>query len=373
MKKSPLFLNSLLLLISTGIAIFTIELFCHLYLKIPINMPAIVYFDPTQKPAKRIKPNLDVQVDGPYREFSYRITTSADGFRQTYSFSNLQHLYLAILGDSQSFGVGMNDDQTFASYLAKYLGKPVLNAACPGYNTIEEFWIYKNEIQKLKPEHVLLFFFAGNDPYENFSNRALYDGKPLSTKKQKSDFDFSLSSIKKFLAKHSAIYHSLIQLRQTPTINQFLYNLKLLNPTPPSELAIFRKDRNGNAPAHWQITEKIIADLRREVESSGSQFKVVFVPERFQVDKIYWQQWITKYQLNPENFDLRLPNQHLEKFCKQNAIPFTDVTETLTDMQDHGKPVYWKIDNHLNAFGHQTIANFLISQGLTTENSGVTQ
>ena len=363
-----LFLNALLLLISVCITIFVIELFCHLYLKIPTNMPAIVGFDSTQKPAKRIKPNLNVQVDGPYREFSYRITSTADGFRKTYPVNN-SPLHLAILGDSQSFGVGMNDEQTFASHLAKGLGKPVLNAACPGYNTIEELWIYKNEIQKLKPEQVWLFFFSGNDPYENYSNRALYYGNPPATKKQTKDFNFSLPQIKKFLAKHSAIYHTLIQLRQSPTINQFLYHLKLVNPTPPSELTIFRKDGSGDAAAHWEITKKIIADLRREVESGGSQFKVVFIPERFQVDQVYWQQWVTKYRLNPEDFDLRLPNQYLREFCKQNGIKFVDTTEALVEQQNAGKLVYWKIDNHLNAFGHQTIANFL----LTAEHSGAIQ
>ena len=368
-KKQNHLLNIFLMVSVSVVCVVGIELFCYLYLKIPAHMPSIVYFDPSQNPPKRLMPNANVVAYGPYREFRYRITTDANGFRRTYPFTENEKTYsLAILGDSQSFGVGVEDDQTFASLLAKSLNTSVLNSACPGYNTIEEFWTYKNRVKQFKPRHVLLIFFSGNDPYENYKNRALYDDKSsesesrtLVQEKQNSNGFSFLQDLKKFLSKHSAIYDSLIKLRQFPQFNQFLYRYQLVKPTPPSELAIFKKNDNPQAMDHWKITEQIIRKLRDEVESDGSKFWVVFIPDHYQVDQVHWQQWLAKYNLNIQDYDLMLPNRLLAKFSRENGIDFLDTTEILYKTHNSDKKVYWSIDNHLNVLGNQAIADFLTS------------
>lgn len=366
-NKQNFFLNIFLMLGVLILCLLTVELFCYFYLNIPAHMPPMVYFDPSQNPSKRLMQNADIVVHGSYREFRYRITTDANGFRRTYPFENTRKTYsFAILGDSQSFGVGVNDEYTFSSLLAKNLGEPVLNTACPGYNTIEEFLTYKNRVQQLKPGYVLLFFFSGNDPYENYKNRELYYGEskpqPLVQKQQNLFSPFSLAGLKNFLSKHSAIYDSLIKLRQIPQINQFLYHYKLVNPTSPFELAIFKKDEHSDALAHWQMTELIIKNLRDEVESNDAKFWIVFIPDRYQVDQAYWEKWVSKYQLNPQDYDLMRPNRHLAEFSRKNGIHFEDTTEALIKTQKQGKNVYWKTDAHLNGLGNQVIAEFIASR-----------
>lgn len=358
-NKQTYFLNILLVLGVSTASLIGVELFCYFYLNIPPHMPPLVYFEPSENPPKRLKRNADVVALGPYREFRYRITTDTNGFRRTYPFKDNEGIYsLATLGDSQSFGVGVEDEETFASLLAKNLGASVLNTACPGYNTIEEFWTYKNRVQPFKPRHVLLFFYSGNDPYENYKNRELYYGESESHPSP----SLFWAGLKNLLSKRSAIYTSLIKLRQYPQINSLLYHYKLVNPSLPPELAIFKKDQNREALAHWQITEQIISRLREEVESSGSKFWIVLIPDRYQVDKTYWQQWVSKYNLEPQDFDLMLPNRHLAAFSEKNGINFLDPTESLIQMQQQGKNVYWKIDAHLNALGHQVIADFVASR-----------
>ena len=360
------FLNIFLMLGVFTTCLLGVELFCYFYLKIPAHTPSVVYFDPLQRPPKRLKPNINEVAHGAYREFRYRITTDAYGFRKTYPFVNNERTYsFAILGDSQSFGVGINDEETFASLLAKNLNASVLNTACPGYNTIEEFLTYKNRVRQFKPRYVLLFFFAGNDPYENYKNRELYYGNSETqtlVQRPQNSSDSSWENLKNFLSKHSAIYNSLIKLRQIPQINQFLYHYKLVNPIPPSELAIFKKGDNSQALAHWQVTEKIITDLRDEVESNGSEFWIILIPDRYQIEEAHWQQWVSKYNLNAQDFDLMFPNRHLAEFSRKNGISFLDTTESLSKIQNQGKNVYWRIDAHLNALGHQVIADFVASR-----------
>lgn len=354
---------NIFLMLSVSIAcIVGVELFSYFYLIVPAHMPPVLTFEPSQSPPKRLKQNANAAGYGPYREFYYRITTDTYGFRKTYPFEDNRKTYsVAILGDSQSFGVGVNDEFTFASLIAKNLSEPVLNAACPGYNTIEEFLTYKDRIQPLKPHYVLLFFFAGNDPYENYKNRELYYGTAGGQVQNLKPLSF-LERLKKFLVKRSAIYNMLIKLRQYPQLNRFLYRYKLVNPASPPELAIFKKDENPQALAHWQITERIISDLRDAVESNGSQFWIIFIPDRYQVDKIYWQRWISKYNLKPQDFDLIRPNWYLAEFSKRKGIHFEDTTESLIEAQNQGKHVYWKTDAHLNGLGNQVIADFIASR-----------
>jgi len=369
MNKQSLFINVLLMGGTLIISLLGIEIFCYAYLKIPAHMPPLVYFDPSQKPSKRLMRNATIEAFGAYREFRYQISTNDLGFRNTYPFTSkgdAENYSVVFLGDSQTFGVGVDDQDTFTSLFARNLNLSVLNAACPGYNTIEELLTYTHRIKPFyKPEHIVLFFFAGNDAYENHKNHKLFNKleSPSSTESSQNPSPPRLiDTVKNFLSKRSAIYNLFIRIRQFPQINQLLYHYKLVKATPPSELAIFKRSENQEALAHWQITEEVIKTLKDKVATSGSTFWIVLIPDRYQVDATYWQQWVSKYNLDSQDFDLMLPNRHLAEFATKHGIVFVDPTESLRKSHAQGENPFWKIDSHLNPSGHQIIAKLLTAR-----------
>lgn len=86
---------------------------------------------------------------------------------------------ILILGDSQAFGVGVNDQETFAYQLEELLtihfkdmDMQVINGGVPGYGTGEELAFLKTRGPILKPDLVILQFLSVNDFEENRSHAA---------------------------------------------------------------------------------------------------------------------------------------------------------------------------------------------------------
>jgi len=80
---------------------------------------------------------------------------------------------VALLGDSYVFGVGVDDDETFASTLQERLNESappgrryeVLNFGVSGYDTGHEIAVLEHEVLRFQPDAVVLFFFLNDVLY----------------------------------------------------------------------------------------------------------------------------------------------------------------------------------------------------------------
>ncbi len=83
---------------------------------------------------------------------------------------------ILILGDSQAFGFGVTDDETFACHLETKLAQKypdidvqVLNAGVPGYGTADQFAFLKSKGKLFQPDLVIVQFLSVNDIEESRS------------------------------------------------------------------------------------------------------------------------------------------------------------------------------------------------------------
>ncbi len=74
---------------------------------------------------------------------------------------------IAVVGDSFTFGFGVNDDQTFVSLLNRQGTNTHLNMAVPGFSTDQEALLIGEEVLKLRPNQVWLVVYVGNDLLDN--------------------------------------------------------------------------------------------------------------------------------------------------------------------------------------------------------------
>ncbi len=85
-----------------------------------------------------------------------------------------------VVGDSQVFGLGVEEDETFSARLAKALGKTVINAGVPTYGPSEYRQVIREVGAKRKPKHVVLVLNMVNDVLEsghpNKDRHAIWDG-----------------------------------------------------------------------------------------------------------------------------------------------------------------------------------------------------
>ena len=90
-----------------------------------------------------------------------------------------------LLGDSLTFGTGVDDGETFAAQLAKLApALEPLNLGVSGYGTDQELLLLEREGLPLRPAVVVLDVCVGNDVFDNALPVYVYDGvtpKPYFT------------------------------------------------------------------------------------------------------------------------------------------------------------------------------------------------
>jgi len=104
-------------------------------------------------------------------DFSATYSINALGLRgDTPALSERNQDRLSIIvGDSFTFGLGVNDNETFAHLMqaASPPGSRFLNAAIPGYSTDQQALLLEQKLLGLKPARVLLVVYLGNDFFDN--------------------------------------------------------------------------------------------------------------------------------------------------------------------------------------------------------------
>lgn len=87
---------------------------------------------------------------------------------------------IIVLGDSQVFGLGVEDSETFSAQLATITGRTVLNAGVPTYGPPEYLALAAELLEQRKPAVVVVTINFLNDPFEidrpNKDRHAVWDG-----------------------------------------------------------------------------------------------------------------------------------------------------------------------------------------------------
>ena len=85
-----------------------------------------------------------------------------------------------VVGDSQVFGLGAEEDETFSAQLARTLGRPVMNGGVPTYGPAEYRAVIAEQLAKRHPRTVVLAINLVNDLFEaqhpNKDRHAVWDG-----------------------------------------------------------------------------------------------------------------------------------------------------------------------------------------------------
>lgn len=87
---------------------------------------------------------------------------------------------ILVVGDSQVFGLGVNDDETFSAKLAQSTGRTVINGGVPTYGPLEYLATTRELLEERRPGTVVYVLNFVNDPFElarpNAERHAIWDG-----------------------------------------------------------------------------------------------------------------------------------------------------------------------------------------------------
>lgn len=273
-------------------------------------------------------------------EYVTAIRTNSEGFRDTeHQIEKSKGVFrIIVLGDSFTYGLGVEAEQAYPKVLERILNEKSLNSdvhyevfnmGIAGIGTLEERQILEYAI-RYKPDLVLLGLFVenrwnpdnGNDLYDNFKSAKI----PL---KPKRGLLYYLNSLQIFLATYSDTYF-LLMTRAGTFLRKFLIGL--------------RENQNlYELGLSWRITKEELTRFGNIAYESGAEFALIRIPFLFDA-----------YSSKPD-----ATSRILEEFGRENKLNVCDLLTPLRRQKD--KSLYYPADGHWKSLAHTLAAKEIYS------------
>lgn len=285
-------------------------------------------------------------LEGEFRgaEFCVSVRTNKTGLRgKELRPLEKNSVCILCLGDSFTWGWGVNDNEAYPAELEKILQSryplldvQVLNAGVSGYGTDEELEFLKKFGASLKPNIVIVQFFSGNDFNDNrlpanhsteIRDRMLYQ-VPRPVTQQKPVW----LRIVEWLKQRSHLAH-LVSNR----VGNFLMRIGLFDELERSSSSYFTEEDGRRATDYLVEISKVAGRL-------GAKTLFVFVPDKIQV-------------LSRPKDPLRAA-MLVQEAAVVAGVPFVDLASELVK-KENLNDLYFVQDPHLTSKGHKLMAQIL--------------
>ncbi|MEA4855916.1 GDSL-type esterase/lipase family protein [Solidesulfovibrio sp.] len=348
-----------------GIGVFCLLLAAHLAL-------ALLWVLAGGRPAAQVEPrgyrnvlgDLEPRLRLTDREIPglpYQVSLNNQGLRGTRPVSAARKpgtLRVLCLGDSYTYGVGVDDALAYPAQLRSILAKrlpgldvEVVNAGVPFYDLFDELAYYREKGARLAPDVVVLQFYindleamAGSFFREDLLVR---QGGDYNAFEQAIGREAAERRINAWLDVHFPWLVGLVRgggLPQGPSRAETgpfaVYHIK-----PTDEEQALLRDRNRQlstasdrqAKRFWDNYRRALLEFRDAVAASGAKLLFVIAPDAAQVREDYNQ-----------------PAAALVPFCRENGIPVLDLARQLRVMSGEKVERYYllPVNGHINAEGN---------------------
>lgn len=335
MRRHSEFIGSIILvLMSVGLTLGAAELGCRLV------YPEGFY---------RWRPNPDVHTTS---EFSYRIIRNSWGVRdREFKAEELSGETILLLGDSMTYGQGVENVDTFPKVLERLYGRDaeevlVINGGGRGTSTIHQFETLKELYSTTSFNAVGFCFYLGNDSDNNYQHAEQPESIRAAITRETSS-----NSIKQALFAELAL-PNFVYMR----LRALAAELNLIRWFSGKDL--LRRDSTEREVEGWKITRDYVGQIRDFQEAHPETYVFfVMLPQDFQVDGDKQE----SYRLSEQEYDFFKPNRELVSILEDAQMPYVDMTPLFVDhySSETSPKLYFPIDRHMNELGHKVVANSL--------------
>jgi hypothetical protein len=210
-RLKPLVLNTGLLAATLLIIFFVFEFLLRVLYIQPMNItqPHIHRASPVEGLVYDLLPGADTEGYGPEH-----VTVNSQGFRSPERDPSKP--VIAVIGDSYTFGHGVNNNETNPAYLQELLPSHyVLNAGVDGYNIEQQAIVMREKVKPLNPEVVIVeFVFNDMVPKGRFNEDGTIEVGQKTKEEQAAAIREAITKKglinfpgKFFLQRHSAVFN----------------------------------------------------------------------------------------------------------------------------------------------------------------------
>lgn len=346
--------NLLLVFVSMAIAIGGAELVLR------IAKPQVFEIHPqgmyVEDPAVGyvLSPNFEGRLER--SEFSAPFSVNSIGLRGAEPPEILDdHLTILVLGDSQAFGFGVLDHETFSAQLETIIAEAhpdlnlrVLNGGVPGYGTADQLAFLRAKGAELDPDLVIVQFLSANDITESrwpAVDWAIVEDGWLGhrqssadverTQEETADAAISLGDRILLLKRRSHVLNLL-----SDSIGYLGVRLGLINEV----VGLWGEDF---AVEDGEKTTGLLAEIAEEARRLGARTLLLYTTGK-------------NYVLSG-NYELPRSGEVVRAASEAGQVPWIDVTHFLRRHPDPTE-LFYKFDGHWSPDGHRAIADLLAEQ-----------
>jgi hypothetical protein len=289
-------------------------------------------------------------------DYDYVATTDEHGFRNPSPWP--ERADIVVLGDSQAYGFGVDDDEHWASLIDQALpGVEVVNLGLLGAAPQQLGRLYEAFGTDLQPKLVIVALFPPNA----LRSGALFEewqaaGKPegfnvwRALGRPRADGAGALDGIKRALAQSYAVLYLrgwLKRLRDpAATVHEVALDGGKVRLMPGRYAETAERALPGNPDFERVIAE--LARLHRQIRADGSAMLVVLFPTKEEVHLPL---------LAEQAPELVSP---FATALERRGIAYLDLASPLRAQVAQGRRLFLEIDLHPNVDGHRLIADLLL-------------
>jgi|GEM_PF-2367361 len=309
----------------------------------------------------RLRPDMNIRFTT--GEFDTHIVTDAEGFRKE-SLGSAGKPRALVIGDSFSFGWGVEPKDTFSAILSRSHHIPASSKGIPGFGLEQEELLLKEVLNKETPELVILQTWPLDWDILN-SDRMEVAGHYLISRDVLRNSPPWMVHMRITMMEYSPLYG--IITRSGTLIHHIFHRNELLG---GFGLDVFSEGRQSEMVIQARTRAfGAIKRMRDMADSRGVPFVVVIVPSVFQVYPERQKSWERIYGISGR-FDEDRPDRELKQFADSEGIYLIDLLPFFKEKAGAShQQLYFDIDPHWNAEGHkaaaEAIAEFVRKIGIS--------
>lgn len=280
-------------------------------------------------------------------EFDVEIRTNEYGFRDD-AIGKKNGFRILVLGDSFTFGYGVERNFLFADLLEHKLQEEIINAGVGGFEIIHQLKWFRTAGKSFDADLVIYALYLGNDLSRNSDWQEGHDGSLVNPKKQYPVR--TKKPIKMIQLSRNAIYrikYNVIQKKEWMPYSDYLM--------------MTQKQLSHQGKMKYSLAKKLLGDLHVEVTKSGAEFFVFMLPYKTIVDPDAQKEFQATIPNFKELYDLERPAKEMEEFLKNSNIAYFDFVPAMKKyyVAQSNRPLFYYSDGHLTPKGHAFVARQL--------------
>ena len=273
---------------------------------------------------------------------------------------------IVVLGDSFTWGYGVNDDEVYPAVMQSLLhGVEVINLGVTAFGTRQEFEYLKLEGLRYQPDTVILGFCL-NDIYgslvtfdqahETSVSQRLPDGLVRPSPIRRLKLWMNGSRLYRLALEAINTNKTLVKLLVDVGVKESLSGFDDLDPSLVPALRVYP----SKLETSFDRTKAELLAIRGFLAERRIRFILALIPSVQSIDDRAFRHSIAYSVFDEKDFELDRPYRLLEEFARQHGIEVVNPYRALKRRQQSGARLYLQKEIHFSREGHVAFAREVV-------------